>query len=262
LSWILANIIRYRKRVIKDNLQRSFKNYSTTELDQIIHKYYCVLSRYISEIFTALSWKKKDVPTYIQIENLSQNKTMLSGHSAIIMASHYGNWELTVTTFPLLIDTKVIAFYKPLSSEFLDRWMKARRSTFGLELYPIDQTVRVMQNNTQNHILYVFIGDQGPLNMNGVYWNTFLNLNTPWLTGAEKLARKYNYPVYYMQQIPVEDKTLKYKIDFHNISQEPSKELDGSIIEKYTRMLETEILDKPEYWLWSHKRWKRANKKQ
>lgn len=96
----------------------------------------------------------------------------------------------------LFVSQRVIAFYKPISDTTIDNIMLNIRSAFGLELYPIEQTMRVMNHLKDENILYVFIGDQTPLNMNGVYWNTFLHQATPWLTGAEKLAKNTIYLCY------------------------------------------------------------------
>ncbi|MBK8052930.1 MAG: lysophospholipid acyltransferase family protein [Saprospiraceae bacterium] len=168
---------------------------------------------------------------------------------------------MNMVLLPCFVSQRVIAFYKPISDTTIDNIMLNIRSAFGLELYPIEQTMRVMNHLKDENILYVFIGDQTPLNMNGVYWNTFLHQATPWLTGAEKLAKKYNLPVLYLQQIPETECNISYTLRFHIITENPDHEASGSITEKYSRILENEIIAKPEYWLWSHKRWKRAHHK-
>ena len=138
--------------------------------------------------------------------------------------------------------------------------MKKLRSKHGLMLFPIDQTARIMLEYKNQPVWYIFVSDQGPLNMNGVYWNQFLGLDTPWLTGADKLAKKYNYPVFYLHQ-----KALKgdqfYDLNLSLISNDTRTAQEGQIIEKYTQILAQEINEDPSSWLWSHKRWKRANQK-
>jgi Kdo2-lipid IVA lauroyltransferase/acyltransferase len=166
--------------------------------------------------------------------------------------------EINIVALPLLTTNKVIGFYKPINSQRIEKIMLTLRSKFGLLLYPIDQTPRVMNTFKNQDVWYVFIGDQSPLNMNNVYWNNFLGTKTPWLTGAEKLAKKYNYPVIYLHQIP-DNQHLAYQLDISSITTNPQEEKEGAIIEKYSQILESEIKKNPSHWLWSHNRWKRAN---
>ncbi len=260
---ILQYILKYRSKVILSNLESSVGfQYSKEQIKNIHKKYYSVLIRYIREVFYIISYDKIRLKSLIKIDNAEKwsNYFQLQ-KSTIITASHYGNWEMNMVLLPCFVSQRVIAFYKPISDSTIDNIMLKIRSAFGLELYPIEQTMRVMNHLKDENILYVFIGDQTPLNMNGVYWNMFLHQATPWLTGAEKLAKKYNLPVLYLQQIPETESNISYTLRFHIITENPDHEASGSITEKYSRILENEIIAKPEYWLWSHKRWKRAHHK-
>jgi len=260
---ILQYILKYRSKVILSNLESSVGfQYSKEQIKNIHKKYYSVLIRYIREVFYIISYDKIRLKSLIKIDNAEKwsNYFQLQ-KSTIITASHYGNWEMNMVLLPCFVSQRVIAFYKPISDSTIDNIMLKIRSAFGLELYPIEQTMRVMNHLKDENILYVFIGDQTPLNMNGVYWNMFLHQATPWLTGAEKLAKKYNLPVLYLQQIPETETNISYTLRFHIITENPDYEASGSITEKYSRILENEIIAKPEYWLWSHKRWKRAHHK-
>lgn len=258
---ILKYILHYRKKVIKSNLTNSLgKELSTNEISFIVHQYYDVLIRYFRESMYIMAWPKEKLMTAIKPSNSSEwLKFVDINTSCIVTASHYGNWEMNMVLFPTLINARVIAFYKPISNKLINDVMHNIRSQYGLELYPIEQTARIMTKLKNEKVMYIFIGDQTPVNMNGVYWNTFLNQKTPWLTGAEKLAKKYSFPVVYLKQIPEEIKqeNVFYTLDIIAINGEEDI-IDGIVTEKYTRILEAEIRSKPQYWLWSHKRWKRA----
>ncbi len=260
---ILKYVVRYRNQVVTSNLQNSFGDrYTKAQIALIKSRYYDVLVRYIQETFQIISFDRKKITKRVRIAQKENWETYFAGqNSVIIAASHYGNWEMNMVVFPALTARRVVAFYKPISDPMLDAYMKKIRSVHGLELYAIEQTGRIMAALKGEKVLYIFIGDQSPLNMNGVYWNTFLEQDTPWLNGAEKLARKFNYPVVYLQQVPEHRSPFSYTLRFQIISSNPQEEAPGLITEKYSRILEEEILDKPEYWLWSHKRWKRAHLK-
>lgn len=208
-----------------------------------------MLSFDAEKVLTKMVYKNKDI-----WENYFNSKK-----SIIVTASHHGNWEVNMVALPALTTMKVVAFYKPISDPETEKIMLEIRSRFGLQLYPINQTPRIINKLKMEKVLYIFLGDQSPLNMNGVYWNSFLNQRTPWMTGAEKIAKKYNYPVVYLHQNPVLSNNIWYELNFELISENPRESNDGEITEKYSRILEEEILTSPQYWLWSHKRWKRAH---
>lgn len=259
---LLKHILKYRKKVIKSNLTNSFgKTFSNDEIELIMNQYYEVLIRYFRESMYIMAWPKEKLLNAIRPSNTEEwERFSAMNTSCIVTASHYGNWEMNMVLFPTLIKSRVVAFYKPISNKLIDSVMHNIRSKYGLELYPIEQTARIMTKLKHEQVMYIFIGDQTPVNMNGVYWNTFLNQKTPWLNGAEKLAKKYNLPVVYLKQIPesVQQENLFYTLDILPISD--GKDIgEVKVTEKYTRILEEEIISTPKYWLWSHKRWKRAH---
>jgi Kdo2-lipid IVA lauroyltransferase/acyltransferase len=259
---LLKHILKYRKKVIKSNLKNSFgKTLSNNEIESVMHQYYDVLIRYFRESMYIMAWPKEKLLNAIRPSNsVEWQKIAEINSSYIVTASHYGNWEMNMVLLPTLINTRVVAFYKPISNKLINNIMHDIRSKYGLELYPIEQTARIMTKLKNEKIMYIFIGDQTPVNMNGVYWNTFLNQKTPWLNGAEKLAKKYHLPVVYLKQIPEEIKQAKVFYTLDIISINDGKDiLADSVTENYTRILEAEIISKPQYWLWSHKRWKRAH---
>ncbi|MBK9737530.1 MAG: lysophospholipid acyltransferase family protein [Saprospiraceae bacterium] len=264
-SFLLKHVVRYRSKTIFKNLKNSFYDIkSEQELITIQKLNYDVLIRYLREILYMISWPKDRLMASIYFAQKEYwHSYIKSKKSTIILASHYGNWEMNIVMFPAYVAQRVIAFYKPLSDKSMDETMLKLRAAFGLELFPIEQTVRIMTELKHQNIIYIFIGDQTPLNLHGVYWNTFLQQETPWFNGAEKLAKKYNYPVLYLKQIPHNRHAdhQMYTIELQKIIDTPSLVQDDHIIETYSQILENEILNKPEYWLWSHNRWKRAHLK-
>ncbi len=264
----------YRSRIIIENLESTIgKEMQKSELFQLKERYYQVLQRYFIESVN-LAVSKPDIAlSWVEMtEDATWKSWFHNQKSTIIMASHYGNWELVVPLLPALLEMKVVGFYKPLSNAAVDRWVRKNRGRFGLDLQPIEQTARVMASIQHENAAYIFISDQSPVTSNGMYWNTFLGRKTPWLTGAEKLAKKFAYPVVYLQQIPMQGSDARneqshvqpkgkalYQLAFHMLEREPSLTQFGEITEKYCRFLEHEIQQDPRWWLWSHRRWKRAN---
>jgi KDO2-lipid IV(A) lauroyltransferase len=258
--FLLFVVIRYRKKVVTANLKTCFgSEVGTQQLKKWRKDYYHVLRRYVLEAMYVAAMPAQKLVKMVDIAQKEHWLDYFDRHrGVVIMASHYGNWEMNMVLLPALLKRRVVAFYKPISDPVMGRFMHSIRSAYGLELYPIEQTVRIMTQMNDKQVLYIFIGDQSPVNLNGVYWNTFMDRKTPWFTGAEKLARRFEYPVVYLHQEPQDHRPLCYTLRFELMSQHPKAEAEGSITERYSRLLEAEIRNKPEYWLWSHKRWKRV----
>jgi Kdo2-lipid IVA lauroyltransferase/acyltransferase len=258
LELLLQYVFRYRYRVIHDNLSSSFKSKNPKEIGLVIKQYYAVLARYIAEIGMATGWKIEDVKKYIYLEeNPIWQEANQTTDSAIIMASHYGNWEINIPGLAALTDKKVIGFYKPLSNTTIDSVIKNLRSKYGLNLYPIEQTPRIIAQYKDQGAWFIFLSDQVPLNMNNVHRNIFLDRPTAWMNGSEKIAQKLNLPVYYLEQKP-QEKLGQYTLLLHLIRSKSEIVHPRIIMERYTTMLQKEILHDPRYWLWSHRRWKRV----
>lgn len=259
LSIFLFRIIGYRKAIIQRNFIKSFPEWPDSKIMETIKQFHLVFSRYIIETLAVYSNNKQDIIHKSTCQNVDYWREYIDKQKSIIlMGAHYGNWETNIVLLPEILKCQVVGFYKPISNPFLESLVLNKRSRFGLKLIPIDQTVRYMAQNKNEKIVYVFISDQGPLNMNGVYWNRFLNQKTPWYMGAEKLAKKFEYPVLYLSQKPLIG-TVWYELSLSIIFDDFKNVNDGWITEKYSNLLEKQIKSEPSFWLWSHKRWKRAH---
>lgn len=149
----------------------------------------------------------------------------------------------------------MIAVYHPLSNQGMDQFMIRLRTRFGSAVVPMQKIVRDLIKRTQNGELISvgLIADQTPP-PESAYWTTFLHQDTPVFNGPEKLARKFNLPVVYFDM-----KRLsrgKYLLDLRLMEDEPQSTSDGAISETFIKTVESAILQQPEAWLWSHRRWK------
>jgi KDO2-lipid IV(A) lauroyltransferase len=260
IYFIIAKVIRYRKKVILDNFKACFGSAAdATKIREWQQEYYHVLRRYVLESMYVAAMPADRLLNLVGIQDKEAWQSYFDQYpKTVIMASHYGNWEMNMVLLPALINRRVIAFYKPISDASVAKFMHTVRSAYGLELYPIEQTLRIMKQFKDENALYIFIGDQSPVNLNGVYWNQFLGRKTPWLTGAEKLATRFGYPMVYLHQEPQHEDSLCYTLRFELMTEHPKNEEEGQMTEYYSQLLEAEITKNPVYWLWSHKRWKRV----
>jgi KDO2-lipid IV(A) lauroyltransferase len=176
------------------------------------------------------------------------------GRSVVLAGGHYNNWELFAVAIDANIKHRSIAIYKPLSNVFFDDKMRKTRGKYGLELVAIKEVKNTFETNRSQLTATIFGTDQSPGNPRNCYWTTFLNQDTGVLFGTEKYAREYNYPVIYGRIRKV--KRGFYEFDFVDLFEFPTQTQMGEITEAHTRQLEQDIMEKPEFWLWSHRRWK------
>ncbi|MDD3077573.1 MAG: lysophospholipid acyltransferase family protein [Paludibacter sp.] len=252
-------VVGYRKKVTRQNLYNSFPEKSTKELRHIERKFYRFFCDVIIENIYLIHASKKDMKKRFEATDAASKVIDFynQGKSVMIMTAHYCNWEWG-SAFSLYLpeDKPMYNIYKQLTNGHFDSFMKVNRERLGSRNVEMKSLLRKMISLKQTNELACFgmIADQSPRRKLIHYWTNFLNQETPVIDGTEQLAHKFNYPVVYIHINRI--KRGYYKCTYHIISEDPSKETPFSITEKYARILEKEIQKKPEYWLWTHKRWK------
>jgi Kdo2-lipid IVA lauroyltransferase/acyltransferase len=178
-----------------------------------------------------------------------------NGKSLIAVAGHYGNWEWVALGSSLFLEHKTLGIYKPLTNKFMDEKLKKSREKLGMYMLPNHNVKAEIEGNIgKKPIIIGFVADQTPSNTTKCHWMKFLNQDTPVLLGSEKYAKEFDFPVVFGEIKKI--KRGYYELIFHNISSEPLQEDEFAITEKHTRFLENIIKSQPEYWLWTHRRWK------
>ncbi len=254
---ILYYIIGYRKKVTRTNLRNSFPDKTDKEIlrtERRFYRYFCDL---FVETLKLMHMSKKQMNRRMVYMNMQVITDQYArGRSIMLMTSHYGNWEWTSSFSQFYPDKPVYQVYRRLKNKNFDKFMYSLRMRFGAKNIEKHETLRAMVRLRNENKLCMFgmLSDQTPSRNNIHYRTHFLNQDTPAITGTEQLARKFNYPVVYVSV--TRPKRGYYKCDIIPISLEPKDTKEFEITEKYTRMLEAAIEKAPEYWLWTHKRWK------
>ena len=255
---IVYYIIRYRKSVVRTNLEKSFPDKTKKELRKIERRFYRFFCDLFLETLYEINISEAEIKrrfSFVNIEGLLEQHA--GGKGILIMTAHYGNWEWGMN-FPLFIAEDIVScqIYKGLSNKQFDRFMYNLRAKYGginVEKRELLRTmIKYKSGNDQG--IYWMISDQTPAAQKIHYWTEFLHQDTPTLTGTEQLARKFDYAVFY-----AEIKRIKrgyYQCELIPITLESAQTAEFEITEKYMRMLQKTIEDQPEYWLWSHRRWK------
>jgi KDO2-lipid IV(A) lauroyltransferase len=252
-------VIPYRKKVIRQNIERSFPKLSKKEQSKIIIGFYHNLCDILLEGIKGFSISKKELQArYVFLNPEVLNELYEKGQDVISVGAHYANWEWGIIAAPLQLKHKLYAFYSPLRNKPIDSYMRQNRKKWGTELVPSKDVKRVIDAKDDKPVMYFFGADQSPGNPKGSHWMEFLNQDTACMKGPEFFARRYRLPVVYFDVQRV--KKGFYTVFLKVIESDPVNTSSGEITENYMHTLEQIIIDKPEDFLWSHRRWKHKRK--
>ncbi len=258
LAFLFEYVIRYRKKVIINNLLIAFPSKSLKERKAIMHQTYLALSDNFLETIKSFSISEKELKKRMVFTNpdfLDQYFVTSPSH-VIVLGGHFYSWELGVLGAQLYVKQQMMGVYKPLSNKLLNDYLNKRRHRFGSELMSMNQTFRTILKNKNRDVAYVFIADQSPSNVKSAHWLNFFGKNTGFLQGADKIARSTGYPVLYYTI--TRTKRGYYELTFSELCAAPQSLKEGEVTRLFAQKLEENIKADPVGWLWSHRRWKRT----
>ena len=259
---VVYYLVGYRKNVVRVNLSKSFPEKSDKERLKIERQFFRFFCDLFVETIKEINFSKGQIKQRMTYGNLDE---ILSQHekgkSVMIMTAHYGNWEWTLA-YPLSLPENYTSnpIYQQQSNKKFDNLINAMRSKFGANLIERKELLRTMfqLKKENNRGSFWMISDQTPTGAGVHTWMQFLNQDTAVITGTEQLAMKFDYPVFYAEI--TRKKRGYYHCDFIPVAMEPAKTEKSEITGKYMELLEKSIRTNPQYWLWSHNRWKYARR--
>ncbi len=240
-----------------NNLKNSFPDKTDEERKAIAKKYYRYLCDLSLETFRTLTASQQSAIKHCYMNPAAIalfNSYYDANKNVILVTGHQGNWEWSGNAFSLQCKHQLFVIYHPLSNPYFDRLLIKIRTRMGTKLIPMNDTFREMVRNRTTLNTTAFIADQTPSSGENAYWTKFLNQDTPVFWGTEIIARKMNVPVVYVTVKRI--KRGYYEIFAETLHDNPASTSTGEISELHTRRLEKDILNQPEVWLWSHRRWK------
>jgi len=252
---ILYYIVRYRRKVVQENLRNSFPEKTPQERGHIEREYFKYLADLIVETIKTISISEKEIKRRVVSTNPEVlEKYFEQGKSVIAVSGHYCNWEYAALNYSAVSDRKFMIIYKPLSDAVYDDFFVKVRSRFGAIPVSMMQTMRKMVQYKNEQTVTVMVGDQTPVRSEANYFTDFLNQPTPVFLGIEKLAKSMDDIVtfYKMERV----KRGYYTYTLLPLTENAKQTEPHEITEMHVKCLETIIREKPQYWLWSHRRWK------
>jgi Kdo2-lipid IVA lauroyltransferase/acyltransferase len=251
---VIYKVVGYRKEVILQNVTNSFPHKTSGEHLQIVNDFYKHLCDLVVESIKGFTISEAEVKQRMKVINPEYiDRFFDKGQSVILAGGHYNNWELFAVAIDAPIKHKAVALYKPLSNKFFDEKMRSSRSRYGLEMISTKGSRQEFEKTDCLRVIILGV-DQFPGRSTNCYWSTFLNQDTAMIFGTEKYAKEYNYPVLYGRINKV--KRGHYAFEFSDAIEEPRQTGYGEITRTINYLLEKDIIARPQYWLWSHKRWK------
>ena len=255
LYYLLYYIIGYRKKVVRENLQKSFPEKSLEEIIKIEKTFFKYLADLVFEIIKLNSISENEIRQRVKFNGLEKVEAYFKrGESVLACTGHYGNWELCMLALGLNLSATEYVIYKPLANEVFEKWFQKWRTRFGNKFVPMRQTLRQIIATKDEPTMFCFASDQTPVKEETQYSLQFLNQQTAVLLGLEKIALQTNRPIFYFDVIKV--KRGYYEIDCLLLCEQPKATKEHEITDLLFEFLNKTIQREPAFWLWSHKRWK------
>lgn len=250
-------ILGYRKKVVRDNLQQCFPDKTEKERRGMERRFYRHFCDIFQETIHLPAMSKAEIRRRVHFVDFNRVKEYVDGgRNVLIYLGHYANWEyqsLFVTDIPVRLN----AVYKPLHNTFADALLAKLRRRENIFLIPKKQVTRELFRNLVEHTPASFgmLSDQSPADKPNSYQRIqFLNRPTAVMTGVERLARKTDSVVVYADVIRLRRGHYENRLEV--LTEHPAEMPEGALTELYARKMEATVLRAPEYWLWSHRRWK------
>jgi len=252
---VIYYLIGYRRKVVQENLRNSFPEKTEEERHSIEKKYFRYLADLIVETIKMITVSEKEIIKRVTTTNPEAvNVYFDQGKSIMAAVGHYCNWEMANFRLCLFTDNKRIIVYKPLSNDTLDQFFINMRSRFGAIMVAMKNITRALVKYKNELTFTALVADQTPVQHEATYFTTFLNQPTAFFLGIEKLAKLTDAAVIFCDVRRVKRGYYEYTVI--PIAANPKETAPHEITEAYIRCLETMIRREPQYWLWSHRRWK------
>jgi KDO2-lipid IV(A) lauroyltransferase len=247
----------YRRKIVSENLRNSFPEKSEKEIAMISRKFYRHLADLFIETLKLTHISNREIKKRFRVINPELIEHLYeSGRDVAIVYSHYNNWEWLSAFLPMHTKYRCVGVYKPLQNKLFNNFINNNRIRNKGELAPMQMIVRRIVENRNNNIrgIYGFMSDQTPAKTLIEYYTDFLNQETPVFLGIEKIAAKYDMAVVFLN-------IQKFRRGYYNLTIEllfeSARDLPKYLVTNtHVKRLEELIRDKPEYWLWTHRRWK------
>ncbi|MBS0326838.1 MAG: lysophospholipid acyltransferase family protein [Proteobacteria bacterium] len=254
--FVAFRVLRWHRALAARNLARAFPEKSDAERARILKQSYVNLGQTLAETFWGFGASAEALTGRVAIENLDLvERFVAEGRPVVLLTAHVCNWEWLLPAAGAQFAIPIDAVYKPLRVASLDEFIRATRSRFGGKPIPIQSFLFELMRRAGEARAYAMVADQTPPRNMDKHWTHFLNQDTAFFTGADKIARFLDAPVLYVAMRRVAKG--RYAVRLHVLAEPPyAHDAELDVVERYARRLESEIRASPPDWLWVHNKWK------
>ncbi len=258
VCFLLYRVFGYRKSVVRSNLKLALPHLNNQEYHALERKFYRHLCDLFLEIIKSMGMSKKEMLKRFKVKNIEVlTQFEKENRSAFLMCGHYASWEWMMS-LGYHMNHLGYGIYRPIKNPYFDRLIKKIRSRHDAYMIPQKTAAEIIREKELKNErgVYGFASDQSPRPTSKSYWRTFLGIDVPVFTGAERLARELNIPVVFGKIKRV--KRGYYELEFKLISDQSKDTAVNQITDVYTEWLEEQIKEDPSQYFWTHKRFKHA----
>lgn len=253
---LIFHIAGYRKKVVYENLRKSFPEKTEKELKKIRKKFYKNFSDYLVE--TAKSFTISATELKVRVQHINRDlfaEAHDEGKNVILLTGHVFNWEWFTALATMVPQEHCFPVYRKIQNQFWDKKIKNIRNAHGnTSLEANDVIKHIFRNKNDGKSIYMFVADQTPQVGFVDYGLMFLNQKTPAFIGYDKLATRMDLVFLYCDMKKV--KRGFYQVNYYRIEPENEKFTDHEVVKKFHQLLENTVRRDPANYLWSHRKWK------
>lgn len=251
----IYHIWRFRRELSRSNLKQSFPDRTAEELESIARRAYRNACNMIAEVLKGSVMSAEELRRRVRILNIEVLEQFTrAGQPVVLLASHHCNWEWLLLVSSLELKISVDAVYKPLRVAAIDRFMLETRSRFGGNPIPVRDFLAEVLKRRGAARVFALVADQTPPREEEKHWTRFLNQDTAFFIGADKIARITRSPVFFVGMTRV--RRGYYEARLQLLAAPPYAGEGPDIIERYVRVAEAHIAQHPADWLWMYRKWK------
>jgi len=257
--FLVYHVVGYRKKVVRDNLKLVFPEKSAKEIHRIQKTFFKHMCDAFLESVKTMNLSEDEIRKRYRFMNVEVVNEIEKEKSILVPCSHYANWEWNVS-LNLYVNSKGYAVYQKVANKYFDKMMRKFRSKWNTTMITTHETVKTVVRNHKENItaIYGMVSDQSPMVVHTHYWDKFMGITVPVYIGTETLARKMDLAVVFLKVSKV--KRGYYEAEFIPITLAGKSTEPTEITKKFLELAENQIHEKPEHYLWSHKRWKHRDK--
>ena len=253
--FLVYHVAHYRRKVVRENLLRSFPEKGLEEIKTIEKQFYHNLCDQVVEMFKLVRMSVDDIKKHIAVTNPEMVSELYSKQKSVFFAfPHSGNWEWFGKLMQTLSPHHPMAIYKKVKNPVFEQFVFDLRSNLPVEMIESNSALRALAQREGELDQVLILADQSPQGLKTDYWTEFLHQDTCWFTGLERMAKYLDYAVVFVAMKRV--RRGYYELSFYRITDAPKETEKGYIMEQYVRHIERFLHEQPDNWLWSHKRWK------